>query len=835
MNEQAFQTLEFDQLRSLVQRGAQTSKGQGAIDALQPLDDLNTLRRHLQAVAEGVALRQRGVRWSFEGLADPVEALARLQITGIALDSLALLALARWCEMALGARASILAERDTSPILFEVVARLPAELNSIVARVTNKILPSGELDDRASPELARIRHDIARLRSSITRSLESLMRQSPAAIQDELVTIRNDRFVIPVRADHRGQVGGVAHGFSSSGATVFIEPLKTIEANNELQSLREAEEREIAKILFALSEELRRELPAIHLAIDAVAELDFVGAKASFSVKFNCVVPEVAAGSLEFIEARHPLLEENLRPLSGEVVPISFTLSEDQNSMVISGANAGGKTVVLKTAGLLSLMALSGLPVPARAMRLPFYASVTADIGDHQSLAANLSTFTSHVANIAAMIELCEAPALVLLDEVGTGTDPEEGSALGVAVVDHFRRICHANVIATTHYGGLKMYAANEEGVMNASVEFDEKTLRPTYRLLVGMAGSSSGLEIARRFGIPADVISVATSRVKESSREASEYLRRIKQEAEEAKVLRLALEEERSAVAEKYAALDEQAEQREGQRQLTFQRALEKTVSELEQRSRELVATIQDRSQRLKMERESERRVAELKREAQRAASAGGKRERTSGPDPSTTARGVRVMRDGQVVQKESSKGEFDPGEPEDIKYVPGATRDIVVGDRVKLRAFGSIGIVDQIKGDEVEVRVKALRFREKLENLELVEAVAAAKSQVGRLAKLRTQQAAAVRLSNDDKIAPAELKVIGQTTDEAVDAVDKFLDAAFLNGLGQLRIIHGHGTGALRRAIAELLKDHPHVERFAPAPQDQGGAGATMVELRQ
>ena len=265
------------------------------------------------------------------------------------------------------------------------------------------------------------------------------MRKSGEAIQDELVTIRNDRFVIPVKADHRGRVQGVAHGYSSSGATAFVEPLETIDANNELQALHEAEAREIARILFGLTEELRAQLPAIEMAADGVAELDFINAKAVFHQKFNCVIPEIdwpdsssaSEQPLELSRSAHPLLEENLRAVGGSVVPVSFALDDENNAMVISGANAGGKTVVLKTTGLLALMALSGISVPARQARVPFYASVLADIGDHQSLAANLSTFTSHVANISRMIELCEAPALVLLDEVGTGTDPEEGSALG--------------------------------------------------------------------------------------------------------------------------------------------------------------------------------------------------------------------------------------------------------------------------------------------------------------------------------------------------------------------------------------------------------------------
>jgi len=854
MHEQAFKILEYPELQALIRRGAQTPMGQARVESLRPLTSVAELEKQLAAVAECVSLRKRGGAWTFSELGDPDEKLALLQVEGAILEPMAILEIRSLCDQAMSARASILAERETSPVLWGFVGSLPVELNGLSARIANKILPTGEIDDRASPELARIRHEITGLRSRITRTLENLMRKSGEAIQDELVTIRNDRFVIPVKADHRGRVNGVAHGYSSSGATAFVEPLETIDANNELQALHEAEAREIFKILAGLTEELRAQLPAIESAAGAVAELDFINAKAVFHQKFNCVIPQIGpagvsepattrtagastalsfpTGGLELTEARHPLLEENLRASGGSVVPVSFSLDEQNDTMVISGANAGGKTVVLKTAGLLALMALSGVPVPAREARFPFYASVLADIGDHQSLAANLSTFTSHVANISRMVDLCTAPALVLLDEVGTGTDPEEGSALGVAVVDHFRKACGAQVMATTHYSGLKMYAANEAGVLNASVEFDEKTLQPTYRLIVGVAGASSGLEIARRFGIPDKVIGVALHSVKESSRQASEYLRRIKREAEEAESLRAALEEERAAVAEKFASLDKKAERQERERQIVFQRALEKTVSEFEKRSRELVATIQDRSERLKVERESQRRVGELKREAQRATNVGGKRETISTGPASTSGRGVRVMRDGQVVKKEK---EFEEGRVDDEEYTSTEGREIVVGDTVKLRSFGSIGIVDSLKGDEAEVRVKSLRFREKLENLERVELSSPTKSKTEKFARLRESRGTEVQLKTAQGNGRSELNVIGQTTDEAVDAVDKFLDEASMASLTQVRIIHGHGTGALRRAIAELLKDHPHVARFAAAPQDQGGSGATVVELRQ
>jgi len=912
MNPQAFAILEFDQLRELVRRHAQTDRGRAHIAALAPFDQFDELSRTLGETSEAIKLRSHGVRFSFAGVTDPTESIARLKIQGTALEPLAILDLVSLSNAALDARGAILAERENCPNLFEIVAALPSDLKKLSGAIAKKILPSGELDDRASPELARIRHDISRLRSSITRALENLMRRSAEAIQEELVTLRNDRFVIPVRADHRGRINGVAHGSSSSGQTIFIEPMQTIEANNELQTLREDEQREIAEILFHLSEELRAHLPEIEAAAESVTSLDVINAKVAFGERFDCVVPTIWSApaersddgaldesggrgieneskavstlhsatalqinTLEFIDARHPLLEENLRPAGEQVVPVSFTLDDEHTAMVISGANAGGKTVVLKTAGLLSLMALSGLPVPARAARVPFYRSVLADIGDHQSLAANLSTFTSHVANIGKMIEVCDKdgsrvlPAscfsLVLLDEVGTGTDPEEGSALGVAVVDHFKQR-GTHVLATTHYSGLKMYAASEPGVLNASVEFDEATLRPTYRLVVGVAGSSSGLDIAQRFGIPASIIGGANQHVNQSSRQATEYLRRIKREAEEAESLRRALEEERTAVAEKFAGLDREFQQRERDRQTEFEQQLATAVSKFEKLSRDLAAKIEERADRVKVEREVEKRAAELKRETQRAARAmseeaqlktRGQRRSNQGQEGRLPPqlRGVRIIRNGEIIGGISAA---DPDATESRAVAtsgqdaraPGESpaREVQVGDRVRLRSFGSVGIVDRIKNGEAELRVGSLHMREKLSNLELIDGAGTERHEVstsrlsgrvkGSLEDLR-KQAASTELHLHSKISDSrfqqnELNLIGKTTDEAVELTDKFLDAAFLNGLSEVRIIHGHGTGALRKALTEFLREHPHVAKFASAPQDKGGSGAMQVELK-
>ncbi|HEX8367372.1 MAG TPA: Smr/MutS family protein, partial [Pyrinomonadaceae bacterium] len=650
-------------------------------------------------------------------------------------------------------------------------------------------------------------------------------------IQDAIVTQRNERYVVPVKADFRGKVTGVAHGFSSSGATVFIEPLEAIEANNELQALKEKEEREIARVLFDLTEMLRGELPAIEAAVEAVAELDFIKAKVEFARSFRAVVPQITDDeTLSLIEARHPLLEENLREQkqksvqpsavsrqpetedrsrksedqSKEIVPVSFSLTKEKSVMIISGANAGGKTVVMKTAGLLSLMAISGLPVPARDAQIPFYKSVLADIGDNQSLSANLSTFTSHISNIAGMMRECRNPALVLLDEVGTGTDPEEGSALGVAIVDHFRRQCSAQVIASTHYRGLKIYATNDETVINASVEFDEKTLQPTYRLLTGLAGASSGIEIARRFGIPPPVIEKARDNVDVSAREAADYLLKIRRESQIAEDLRLALEEEREATAKKYALLDIEARKKEKERQKEFENELSETIDNFERQAKAFVSGIEDKALKARLEKEMQARKAELKRAA--------------------------MAKAGDGLTRGNVDAEINP--PSAFRLPQLSDRPIETGMRVLLKTFGSVGTVEKIDGETAEVMVGSMRLREKISNLQAV--VAEEKKKESKLEKLQKQSSDTL-LRLDTENMNVELNIIGKTTVEVDDLLDPFLDEAYLNGFQHVRVIHGIGTGALRSAVHRHLKGHPHVLRYTLAPREQGGEGATIVELKQ
>jgi DNA mismatch repair protein MutS2 len=828
MNETTFAALEYAEICRLIGRYAQTPMGKAKFENLTPLTNRSQLEKDLKTIAETIFLNEeKQVSWNFSSLQNPSDALAILRIRNAVLEPLTLLELSRICHQAIFARSALSPEKDFIPNLWEIVGKLPPTLFTAIDKINKTLLPGGEVNDLASAELAKIRREINHQRGRLQKLLETAIRNAGDAIQDALVTQRNDRYVIPVKADFRGKIAGVAHDFSSSGATVFIEPLEAIEANNELQNLKGREEREIARILSNLTDELREQLPAVEAAIKAVTELDFIRAKVEFARAFGAIVPTISDDeTLELLDARHPLLEENLRSKSQrnnrsenfiktnlsdfkpkvsedrmtQVVPNSLKLTREKSVMIISGANAGGKTVVLKTAGLLSLMAISALPVPAKRAQFPFYKTVLADIGDHQSLSANLSTFSSHMSNIAEMMKNCSAPALVLLDEVGTGTDPDEGSALGVAIVDFFRRQCKAHVIASTHYRGLKIYAANDENVVNASVEFDEKTLQPTYRLIVGLAGASSGLEIARRFGIFDEVIENARKNLDSSAQEAESFLKKLQTETRLAEDLRLALEEERETVAQKYALLEKEFQRKEKERRRQFEHELAQTVADFERQTKAFIEKLEDKALRNKLEKERLARKAELNRAAL-----------------------AKLSRENSVVNSQQT-------ETEKTEKTGISNRKITVGAKVQT-AFG-IGKVEKIEKGKAEVIVGAMRLREKPENLRVITETELPQQQT-RAEKLR-QKGADSNLRLDARDFSAELNLIGKTTAEAEYELDKFLDEAYLAGIGRARVIHGFGTGALKNFVHHFLKGHPHVERFSFAPSNQGGNGATIVDLK-
>src|SRR5262244_1297866 len=616
MHSQALITLEFDRLKELLLQQARTPLGAAMAEALTISVSEAEIVRELRLAGEGaVYLREGATALDVNDLPDPRPALGKLNVADVNLEPFEILNCLRLISVAMGLRETFHNEQEKFPLIREITETIP-NLRAIYQRLRGRISPTGEIEDFASPELREVRFQISKLCSQIQRSLENILKRADEshALQDEFITIRNERYVIPIRNDNRGAVAGVVHGMSSSGQTAFVEPLETIGLNNELVRLRELEQVEITKVLFSITEELREERATLEAMAARVGQLDFIAAKARLAIAQNAIEPRINnAGRLTLKDARHPLLEASLKAQGAPIVPISMGLDADRRVMVVSGPNAGGKTVVLKTAGLLSLMAQAGLLVPAADADLPIFHQFHADIGDHQSIAANLSTFTAHVQNVRGISDELRPPALVLLDEVGTGTDPEEGSALGVARVDYFRER-GAHVIVTTHYSGLKMYATNTPGVINASVEFDERTLKPTYHLLTGLAGSSSGIEIARRFGLPKVITERAADRVKTSSAEATEYLRRLKDQFDHQGQLIAAIEEERAAVADKYARLELDFIKKEREREKEFRAELQKVVDEFVTKAEKFASSIEDAAVARKIRKEIEKRSVELK-----------------------------------------------------------------------------------------------------------------------------------------------------------------------------------------------------------------------------
>jgi DNA mismatch repair protein MutS2 len=805
MKKFSLETLDYNELLRLIAENAKTPLGKKRLLDLKPFEEFDELRADLQALKEAIFLiNENRVCWQFSGIFDPTETISILKIQNASLGVRELLEISYLCKTALALRMELEPFKTDVPTLWEKIKKLPPNLGLIVEKIERVILPSGEIDDSASPELAEIRREILRRREHLMKLMEKLIRLAGDAIQDAIITQRNDRFVIPVKANFRGSLQGVAHGFSSSGATVFIEPLETIELNNELQILKEREEQEIKRILFTLTEALCHQIVAVENAVNLVTEFDFIKAKVEFARKFDAIVPEVNhEETLLFEQARHPLLEETLKESGKTIVPISFSLTKERSAMIISGANAGGKTVVLKTAGLLALMALSGLPVTAKLAKIPFYKSVLADIGDHQSISANLSTFTSHISNIVRMIKDCENPALVLLDEVGTGTDPEEGAALGVAIVEYFHRKLHAQVIASTHYKNLKVYAANNPDVINASVEFNEGTLQPTYKLLLGVAGASSGIEIARRFGLPDEIVEKAYQELEVSTQKINDYLTKLKSEYKLAQDLRIALEEERKATAEKYELLEKEAEKRESERQQRFTTVLKETIESFERQAKAFIESLEDKATKAKLEKQLAAQKAEMKKRAIRSIEEMSRSE-------------IKITSDNFKTLSLEASGSLETS-------VLDTLREIKVGMKVLVKSLNQVGRVEKIEGKKAKVLIGSMRVNEKLENLRIV---AEEKSEKSR------SRETFLRFETENR--SAELNLIGKTTFEIEDEIDKFLDKAYISGFRRVRIIHGIGTGALKQAVRKFLKDHPHVERFTPAAQDQGGDGATIVELK-
>src|SRR5579864_4625097 len=629
--------LEFESLRDLLRGYTSSPLGSGRIAILAPSTDRSWIELQQQLTSEIREFRRVGGRFEFAGLLDVGKLIEKASISGAALETteirdviLVVDRAAEWREIALSPPAAM-KEWTAIPLVSAGIA----DFTEFLRGFRNKIQPDGTLEDRASPELARIRRDIEKQKRAIQESLRGYLRRlaEGGTVQDELITIRGERFVIPVKVEQKRRVQGVVHGASSSGQTVFVEPLETIEQNNELVRLLEEELAEIHRILLEMTQRIGTQAEAILAAVDVLAELELQFAKARFAEDYNCVRVTLSGGSqvlcgdspprlsgategrLLLHNARHPLLERNLKAKGLSVVPVSVELEGERRQLIITGPNTGGKTVTLKTAGLLALMAQAGLPVPADRAEMPAFDAVLADIGDYQSIEQNLSTFSAHVTNIDFISRTATAQSLVLLDELGSATDPEEGAALAVAIAAHFGRIGCMTVIST-HHTSLKVYAANTPGVVNASVGFDESTLQPTYELKTGVPGASAGINIAQRLGLNASIIQGARARLGSQARDVGEFLDRLHAELREAEAERLRLRRREQEVAREKSRLELEGMKEQKQHVRDMEKKLESVLRDFEYQVRETVAAVQERAAALKLSKDAERRIARLRRE---------------------------------------------------------------------------------------------------------------------------------------------------------------------------------------------------------------------------
>jgi DNA mismatch repair protein MutS2 len=795
----ALKALEFDLIVAAVGRLSQTPPGAERLSRLAPLTDAQEVTSALATTAEGARFLSGTGEIALRAPAELDAILEALAVEGRALEPLHLLGLATFLGSVEAAAGGIRRARAGFPRLAALVEPA-ASFEREIADVRRKIDPGGEVVDDASPELKSIRERLRKQRARLRGTLESYLRGKDTAkyLQQQIVTDRNGRYVLVIRAENRTAIPGIVHGSSASGASLFLEPLSTVEINNDIVALEQQEHEEVRRILLALADAFRKRGEDLQKTIAAATALDVVQAKARYSLEIDGVQPAISRdGRLELRAARHPLLIKR----GTDVAPVDVVLVPPTRVLVITGPNTGGKTVALKTAGLLPVMAQAGLLIPvADGSQVPVFNSVFADIGDEQSIAESLSTFSAHIANVVAMDKALVAPALVLLDEAGGGTDPNEGGALATAIIDHFRAR-GAMVVATTHFDVLKTYASTTEGVTSAGFGFNPETFAPTYRLHYGSPGSSLALEIGTRLGLPASII--AQARAQRTAREAqlAEHLAKVERDVQGLDHERRLVARERQMVEETQARL--QAREHElRDREETFRRRLDQKIEErLRDAKREIeivVEGLKARAGRLVSTGEVGAARTEARNALEKIAQNVKDADRPASPSPSLAAGAS-------------------PGQPQPSS----------VGDRVAVGLLGLEGIIQSLHGDYAEVDVRGKRMRAKLADLRVVAHAAAMAASPSR-----------VRVNVDLAPRPGgsltEINVIGNKSDEAVGRVERFLEDASMNDVRSLRIVHGYGTGTLRRSIAELLRAHPLVANFGPAPDNQGGGGATVVELK-
>jgi len=784
----AEQRLELPKILKMLKQYCSSRLGEDLVDRMKFFSDSLAVKSRLEETTEAVSALRIYSDIPLGGLHDIRNALARANRGGV-LDPSDLMDVSDTLRCARKLKAFLQRlEPDLFPHLIGLGKGITAH-PELEDRINRSIGPDGEVSDTASPELAKIRRQILDLQGAVREKLNSIIRSSEMQkyLQENLITIRGNRYVIPVKSEARSKIPGLIHDQSASGATVYIEPYSVLEINNDLSRKRAEEKAEIQRILAELSGAVSLHGEEISATLEILAQIDFITAKGRLSSEMNGCAPKLTSdGSLFISQGRHPLIPRD------EVVPISVPLGRDFNIMVITGPNTGGKTVALKTIGLLSMMTQYGLHIPAHPeTEMAVFEQIFVDIGDEQSIEQSLSTFSSHLSNIVEFLPKVNERTLALFDELGAGTDPTEGSALAMAILDFLlERKCRC--VATTHYSELKTYAYSSPGIENASVEFDVTTLRPTYRLLVGIPGKSNAFEIASRLGLDRRIIERARAFISREEMQVSDLIQNLEEnrhvtaiERQEATRLRMELEQ-------KSAQLD-------------------KMFREAEKRRRDAVAKANREAREVlrRAQREAKQLLEELKTDLEAEAE-------------------KAQLRAAQATQEKLRKSEAELREASDHlqpSYPGKAPGTLSEGDEVMIVPLQQRAVVAGPVGEngEVQVQVGQIRITANISDLRLA-------NKADRSRKAEPVKVATV--SRKVNISPSK-DLRGLTLDEAILEVDKYLDEAVLAGLNEVSLIHGKGTGALRRGLNEYLKTHPQVAGFRLGGEGEGGSGVTVVSL--
>lgn len=787
MDNKILKTMEFHKIIDQLAKFTQTTLGRQAAEALRPSSQLDEVKRLLQATDEAFKVDRLKGAPSFGGIVDITAAAKRARIGGT-LNPHELLGIATTLEGARRIKRYLSGIHEEEPIerLFMLSDNL-SEQKPLETDIKRCIDDSAEVMDSASNELAQIRRELRGGEVRIREKLDAMIRSSTVSkmLQDQLITIRGDRFVIPVKAEYRSHFGGIVHDQSGSGATLFIEPESIVAMNNKLRETRLREEREIEVILQKLTALVGDQTELLLYDCDVLAQLDFIFAKARLARELKATLPRMNdRGFMKLKKGRHPLINRD------HVVPIDVELGNQYSTIIVTGPNTGGKTVTLKTIGLLSLMAMSGLFVPAEdESQLCVFDAIYADIGDEQSIEQSLSTFSSHMTNIISILAQMSSKSLVLLDELGAGTDPAEGSALAIAILEHIHGL-GCRMVATTHYSELKAYAYEKKGVINASMEFDVATLSPTYRLLVGVPGRSNAFAIAERLGLQSSILDYARGEVKEEDQRVENMIASLEQnrnvaeqERETAEKLRKELEVLRSRHTAELDKLEQQRDRRIEKAEAEAIAIIAKARSEAE--------TIIEDLRKLALEE-----GASVKEHKLIAA-----RKQLDDAEPKRKSKGTAT--------RKSTK----------------APRKIEAGDEVMVYSLNQKGHVVEVAGKDVMVQLGIMKMKVALDDLELIGSAPASKPQLRNVTNLKR--------TRDENIR-SELDLRGSNLEEALIEVDRFIDEAYLGNLGQIYIIHGKGTGILRTGISDYLRKHKHIKSYRLGNYGEGGTGVTVAELK-